>query len=139
MNQNGFEGVLGRVAGFGENLAGLAELQAQLAAVELKQCASKASGPSAAIALALTILGAGCFCLLIGAAYALIEIYGLKPSRAFLAVGFSALVISSTALVLASRAFGKALQSFSRTQEEFNRNSHWIKTVLLHSGRSIPR
>ena len=57
---------------------------------------------------------------------------------ALLTAAVAAVVAAIVAAVSLKRLLG-SLDSFRHSREELARNISWIRTVLVHSGRSIPR
>jgi hypothetical protein len=131
--------VVGNVAEFGENLLTLAELQARLAAMELKQNleAAKVSG-SVVLAGALLAL-VSLPLVLVGIAELLVSELGMRRGYALLGVAITALVIAAVSIGIAGYRLRRTVVGFPITGEEFARNLNWVRTVLLHSGRSTRR
>jgi hypothetical protein len=133
------EGVVNNVAEFGEGLLTLAELQARLAVVELRQnvAAAKAGGSIilAGGALALASLAL----VLVGLAELLVSELGMKRGYALLAVAGAGLVTAGACIALAARHFQGRSIGFPVSGEELARNLNWVKTVLRHSGRPPSR
>jgi uncharacterized membrane protein YqjE len=131
--------VVHNVAEFGENLLTLVELQARLAAIELKQNveAAKITGPVilASVVLALASLPL----LLAGIAELLVSELGMKRGYALLSVVVVALAIAGACIAIAGSRLRRAALGFPVTREEFTRNFNWVRTVLLHSGRATRR
>jgi len=104
------ESVVGSIAGFGNDVANLAELQLRLAALDFKESAGRARLP-------LVLVGAG-----------LVILLGSVP-----------VAIGGLALLVAERFSISSLESFRRSRDELVRNVSWIRTVLVHSGRPVPK
>ena len=129
--------VVTNVAEFAENLLTLAELQARLAAIELKQNvqAVKVGG-------GLMLVGggragiAGLPIALAGIAELLVSVLGMNRGAALLAVAVAAFAIAGTCVAIAAARLRGSDVGFPLTKEEFTRNLNWVRTVLLHSGRS---
>jgi len=100
--------VVTNVAEFGENLLTLAELQARLTVMELKQNVQTAKGTVA------VILGG-----------------------AVLGIAVVALAIAGSTIAIAAIRLRRSVVGFPLTTEEFTRNLNWVRTILLHSGRSV--
>lgn len=112
-------GVVSNVAGFGENLLTLAELQARLAAVEFRQNLEyvKTGG---ALVLAAVILGvSGIPVLLIAVAELLVSELGLKRGFALLSAAAAALVIAGGCIAIAGRWLRRNPLGFPLSNEEF--------------------
>jgi len=128
--------MIGSVAEFGHDALTLAELQARLAALEWNENAAKAKGSVLALAISGILACATLPILLIGIAELLAEF--VRRGYAYLIVtGVMALVIGIVVAVAVSTLRRQGL-GFPRTREELTRNSQWLRTVLMHSGRPIP-
>ncbi len=129
-------GVVTSIAELGENLLSLSELQARLAAAELKQNldAAKAGAP---VLLTGAVIGVASVPLVLaGIAELLVSEMGLKRGYAFLGVAIVSLVIAGICLVLGKNALSRSLVGFPLSSEELTRNLNWVRTIVLHSGRS---
>lgn len=129
--------VIGRVAGLGEDLSALVELQAKLAFLEWDENFRKARGA------ALAIIAAGFFALstipvlLIGLAELLASGWPMPRGYAYLAVAGSALLLAGIGVGVAIAVLRGRQLGFPRTREELTRNWLWVRTVLAHSGRPV--
>ena len=124
------------IAEFGENLLTLAELQARLAAIELKQNveAVKVSG---AVILAGAVLAIAALPIaLAGIAELLVSELGMSRGFALIAVAVAAFAIAGTCVAIALGRLRSADLGFNLSREELARNLNWVRTVLLHSGRA---
>lgn len=132
--RTGGDMVMRGVAGFGESLLTLAELQARLTAIELRQ------NLQAARAGILVTLGsgaamfAGLIVLLIGVAELLSQL-GANRGLAFLGVATFALAAGAGCLALAAARLRSQRLGFPLSYEELARNLNWLRTVLRQSGR----
>jgi hypothetical protein len=127
--------VMRGVAGFGESVITLAELQARLAKIELRQ-----NLEAARAALFLAIGGgvgicSGTIILLAGAAELLVSELGVKRGFALVGVAAFALAAGAGCLALAIMRMGAKQPGFRLSQEELARNLNWFRTVLRQSGR----
>lgn len=131
--------VVGNLADFGDDLLSLAELQARLASIELKQnvAAAKVGGvvmmTGAVLALAALPIA------LAGIAELLVSSLGMDRGFALLAVAVAAFAIAGTCMAIAAARLRGSDLGFPLTREEFTRNLNWVRTVLLYSGRSARR
>ncbi len=127
--------VMYNVASFGENLVGLAELQARLATIELRQNVGtvKAAGPFLLAGMVLVV--ASLPVLLIGIAELLVWELALPRGIALLLVALCGLVIGALSAGIAGISLRKRPLGFPLATEELARNLQWIRTVLKHSGR----
>jgi putative superfamily III holin-X len=131
--------VVSNVAGFGENLLTLAELQARLSAMELRKnlVTAKIGG---AVLLAGSVLAiAGLPVALAGLAELLVSELALKRGYALLIVAAAALVIGGACVASAGVWLRRKRLGFPLSAEELTRNLNWLRTVLRYSGRSPAR
>jgi Putative Actinobacterial Holin-X, holin superfamily III len=127
--------VASNVAGFGENLLNMAELQARMSAIELRQNI-EALRIAAAIGLTGVILALAALPIVFaGIAELLITTLGFGRGSAFLTVGFASIGIGSLCIISAGAWMGRKRLGFPLSAEEFTRNLTWIRTVLRLSGR----
>jgi hypothetical protein len=120
-------------------VATLAELQAKLAALDFKESAERALVPLVvAIGGAVVALG-GVPVLLAGVAVLLAS--ALSVSLGWMLVLISGLAIMTAGAIaaIAGNRLIHAFDSFRRSREELIRNLNWIRTVLVYSGRAVPR
>jgi Putative Actinobacterial Holin-X, holin superfamily III len=131
--------VVSNVAGFGENVLNLTELQAKLAVIELRQnvqAAKSSGGPLlAAVALAL----AGLPVALAGIAELLVSELGIKRGFALLVVSGTVLLVAACCVAIAGIRLRSQRFGFPLSEEELNRNVNWLRAVLRHSGRPAAR
>jgi hypothetical protein len=133
-------GMVGSIADLGGDIANLAELQAKLAALDLKECTGKAMIPVGALAGGLALCLASLPVALIGASELLATAMHLtERGWAYLIVAAIALVVALAVAAVAALRLRKSLDSFQRSREELARNIAWIRTVLLYSGRGTSR
>jgi len=130
------ESVVGNLAEFGNDVASLAELQAKLAVIDLKESAGKAALPAVLAATGLVLLLAGLPVALMGIAGLLVKYAGLSEGWAYLLTGGVVLVLAGALALLGLMRLRQSFTSFRRSQEEFARNLAWIRTVLVYSGRA---
>jgi hypothetical protein len=132
-------GVLGSLSEFGNDVATLVELQAKLAAIDFKESAERATIPLAIVGAGLIVLLGSVPVLLFGIAALLATWLNIAPGWALVLVAVVALAGSGTAVAIGGRKFPPSLVSFRRSRDELNRNLSWLRTVLVLSGRSVPR
>jgi uncharacterized membrane protein YqjE len=128
--------VVTNVAEFGENLLSLAELQARLAAIELKQNLEGVKVGGAVIVAGAALALAALPIALAGIAELLVSQAGMSRGLALIVVAVAALVIAGTGIAIAVARLRGANLGYPLSREEFARNVNWVRTVLLHSGRS---
>jgi len=128
--------VMRGVAGFGENLLTLAELQARLAKIELRQNL-EAARTSVVLALSSALATcSGLIIMLAGLAELMVSELGMKRGYALLIVACSAIAVGAICLVVAATRLRAKRLGFPLSFEELARNFNWLRTVLRHSGRS---
>jgi hypothetical protein len=128
--------VMRGVAGFGESLLTLAELQARLARIEVTQNLEAArAGVFLAVGSGFAIC-AGLILMLAAIAELLVSELGVRRGVALVSVAAFAIAVGAGCLALAtSRLRAKSL-GFPLSREELARNLNWLRTVLRQSGRS---
>jgi len=133
------EGVVGNLTEFGNDVMTLIELQAQLAALDFKEAMSRATIPLILIVAGAALLLASLPVALLGVAWLLATALSIKIGWAALLTAAVTAVVTAIVAVVALRRLLASLESFRHSREELARNIAWIRTVLVHSGRSIPR
>jgi hypothetical protein len=128
--------VVGNIADFGNDIATLAELQAKLTLLDAKDAAAKASMPLISLGAGLALAFASLPVILIGLADLIATSSRLSSGASQLIVGLVALTIAGVAGLIGWKGSAGSLTSFRRSSEELTRNLCWIRTVLVHSGRS---
>ena len=123
------------VAEFTEHLLTLAELQARLAAIEVRQNVDAARVTGSVVLAGATLALASLPVLLIGVAELLA--FGLALSRgvAYVSVAAVTLGIGGACVAIAGSQLRRTAVGLPISREEFARNINWVRTVLLHSGR----
>jgi len=135
-NASGPGDVVSNVASLGEDLLSLGELQARLAAIELKQNIQAVQFGSAVIAGGAVLGMAGLPIALAGIAELLVSYAGLGRGWALIAVAVATFAIAGTCVAMAVARLRSADVGFPMSREELTRNVNWVRTVLLYSGRS---
>jgi len=128
--------VVSNVAGVGEDLLNLAELQARLASIELKHNIQAVQLGVAVILTGAVLALAGLPILLAGIAELLVTYVDMSRGWALIAVAVAAFVIAGTCVAIAVARLRSSDIGFPMSREEFARNLNWVRTVLLYSGRS---
>jgi hypothetical protein len=127
--------MVSNVAGFGENLLTLGELQVRLTAKELVQN-YLAARTAVGVALAgFVIAVASLPIILLGIAELLASELAMKRGYALLSVAGAAILIGGVSLAFAGSWLRRKRLSFSVSGEELTRNLNWVRTVLRYSGR----
>jgi uncharacterized membrane protein YqjE len=131
--------VVGGIAEFGNDIATLVELQAKLAMADLKESVERALVPMVLIVLGLLFLFGALPVLLFGAAELVASALKIRIGWALLLTSGVTFLVAGTVVAVSARRLPASFSSFRRSREEFARNLAWIRTVLLYSGRSLPR
>jgi hypothetical protein len=132
------EGVIGNLAELTGDVATLAELQAQLGLMDLKESAGKAALPAGGVAAAAGLALGAVPVLLFGVAELIVAYGGMRHAWALVLTSVVALALAGLVAWLAGSRLGKSFESFRRSRDELTRNVAWIKTVLAQSGRCPP-
>jgi uncharacterized membrane protein YqjE len=130
------ESLVGGISDFAENVATLLELQAQLAMLDLKECIARATLPLIFVAIGLALMLASLPVILGGLALVLATALNIGIGAALLLTGLVVLVVSGLIAYTAWLRSRPGFDSFRRSREELVRNLSWIRTVVVHSGRS---
>jgi hypothetical protein len=133
------DGIVGEVAGLGDDIATLAELQARLAALDARESGRKAVIPLVAICVAVVLALAAFTVGLLGAADFLARAASIGAGSAMLITASITLGIAVATILVSAFALKVSVAPFRRSTEELARNLAWIRTVFLYSGRAVPR
>ena len=133
--ESGANAVVSNVAGFGEDLLNLAELQTRLTLVEMRQNLNVFKAGGALMATGLIVAVAGLPVGLVGIAELLVSEMGLKRGYALLTVAAIAILIAASCVGMAASWFRRKPLGFPLSGEELARNVNWVRTVLRQSGR----
>ncbi len=132
-------GVVGGIAEFGNDVATLAELQAKLAALDMKDSYERAFVPVVVIVAGVVLAVASLPVLILGIALVLAGAFSLHEGWAMVLVALIVLASSALLAYLYLRKLPHSFEPLRRSREELTRNLAWVRTVLVHSGRSFPR
>ena len=132
-------GVVGSVTELGNDVATLAELQAKLAALDFKESAELAVLPLRVGAAGWAVLLGSIPVLLLGVATLLASWLKINAGWALVLVAVVVMLLAWATVEIAGMKLSRCFQSFRRSREELFRNLSWIRTVLMYSGRSVPR
>jgi putative superfamily III holin-X len=127
--------VVSNVADFGENLLNLAELQARMSAMELRQNLEAVKAVGVVFLIGTVMALAALPVILAGVAELLVTELTFRRGSAFLTVGFSTIGIAAFCVAMASVWIRRKRLGFPLSAEEFNRNLNWVRTVIRLSGR----
>jgi uncharacterized membrane protein YqjE len=130
--------VVSNLAEFGNDFATLAELQAKLAVIDLKETAGRAVVPVGLLVGALVLLLGSVPVLLIGVAELIVRYTSIGHDVALLLTAGGTLALALVIGALAVPRLRKSFENLQRSREELIRNVSWVKTVLTYSGRSAP-
>ena len=133
------QGVVSNIADFGNDIATLVELQAKLAALDARDSLARATTPLILLGLGSVLALGSLPVILIGLADLIAANTKLSAGMAQLIVGLVALVLAGGAAFVGLKGSTSSLESFRRSKEELARNLSWIRTVLVHSGRTAGR
>lgn len=133
------ESVVGSIAGFGNDVANLAELQLRLAALDFKESAGRARLPLVLVGAGLVILLGSVPVAIGGLALLVAERFSISHGWALLLTAGATMLLTGLVVALAGLRLGSSLESFRRSRDELVRNVSWIRTVLVHSGRPVPK
>lgn len=132
--------MVGGLAEFGNDVSTLAELQAKLALLDMKESARRAAVPSALIVVGVALATASLPVALIGVSELVATALQLAHRGwAYLIVAGVTLLIAILIAAVAGSRLGHSFESFQRSRDELTRNIAWLRTVLLHSGRGPAR
>jgi len=131
--------VVGGVAEFGNDITTLIELQAKLAVIDFKEALARATIPMALVVVALALLLAALPVALLGVARLVAVALSIREGWAMLLTAGVVMLAATVTLIVSVRNIPPSFSSFQRSREELARNIAWIRTVLLYSGRHLPR
>jgi len=138
-NNGNSDSVVGSIADLGNDIATLAELQLQLFAADFKDLTARAR-MSVGLLAAGAVVALGSVPVLVGGAGLLLATaLHISNGLGLLLSALAALILSGIALVFAARGLQRSFDALQHSREELQRNVSWIRTVLVHSGRSMPR
>jgi Putative Actinobacterial Holin-X, holin superfamily III len=127
--------VVTSVAEFGENLFTLTELQAKLAAIELRQNVEATRVAGSVIVGGVVLALASLPVALLGIAELFVSELGAKRGFALLGVAAAGIIIGALAIAGVVVTLRRKPLGFPLSAEEFSRNVNWIRSVVTHSGR----
>jgi hypothetical protein len=136
---NGNGTIVGSIADFGNDVATLVELQARLASVDTRESVARATVPLAVAGAGAVVLLASVSVILFGLADLVASALAISPGLARSLTGLVSLTLAGAVLYLSAHELGKSLEPLRRSREELVRNLAWLRTVLVHSGRTFPK
>jgi len=131
--------VVGGIAEFGNDISTLVELQLKLASIDLKESLGQALIPMSVAAGGLLLVVGAIPVAILGLSYLVASAFRLSLGASMLLTSVATLLLAATMTFIAFRNIGPSFSAMRRSREEFERNLNWIRTVLLHSGRSVGR
>jgi len=133
------DSVVGSIAGLGNDVATLGELQWKLFKADLKDLTARARLSIAILAVGVVVVVGSVPVLVAGAGLLLATALNISTGMGLLLSALAAVIISGGALAFAVLGLGRSLDALQHSREEFQRNVAWIRTVLVQSGRTLPR
>jgi len=137
-NGNG-DSVVGSIAGFGNDVANLADLQLKLATLDFKEATAKATLPLSLFAGGLVVLAGSVPVAIAGAGLLIASALGISLGLALLLTAIVVMIAAAASVAFAGLRLGHSFEVFRRSREELVRNISWIRTVLVQSGRTPPK
>ena len=119
------------VAGFVDDLASLAELQAELAAHDFRDALRKSRLPVALTLLGLVLVAGGTPVGLLGAGWLLADVLKIHQGWAMILTAGAAMTVGGVAAILGGRRLGHSFDSFRRSRKQLTLNLAWVRTVLV--------
>lgn len=133
------EGVVGSIAEFSNDVATLAELQLKLVAEDFKEVQAKALLPLSLFLVGLVVLLGSVPVAVGGIALLVAQALSISIGWALLVTALVIMILTGLLAIFAGRRLVASFASFRRSREELVRNINWIRTVLVYSGRAVPR
>ncbi len=127
------------VAEFIDDLASLAELQAQLATADLRDAARKSAVPMVVTTVGLAMMVASFPVALLGTASLLASALRIHQGWAMLVTAGVATVLGGVTASLGGRRLSHSFESFRRSRKQLMLNLSWVRTVLVSSARPHAR
>jgi len=131
--------VVGSIADLGNDVATLAELQLKLASLDFNEAKGRALIPLSLVVVGLVALLSSVPVALGGLALLVAQLLSISLGWAFLLVAGVTMLLAGVIVALAGRRLGASLESFRRSRDELVRNISWVRTVLVLSGRPVPK
>lgn len=121
------------VAEFVDDLASLAELQAELAAADFRVAVRKAAVPIALTVVGLTVVSASVPVALLGAGWLLASALNIDQAWATLLTAGVAMAFAGLVAGLGARQLRHSFESFRRSRSQLSLNLAWVRNVLVTS------
>jgi hypothetical protein len=126
------------VSEFVDDLASLAELQARLAAVDLKDAVRKSAVPIVVCLVGLIVLAASVLVALLGAGWLLASALEIHLGWAMLLTAGAATTLGGVLAGWGGLRLSHGFEYFRRSHKQLLLNLAWIRTVLVTGGSSRP-
>ena len=143
MNTNGQArteqpGVANSFSELTHNVIELAELQAQLFSLDVKEISQNAGISIALVIGSVCVLLGSVPVLLIALALALVELLHWSPAVSYAVAAVVGILISAGIAGAAWTQFRNGMATMKRSREELNRNIAWLKSNLRNRGQGTP-
>jgi len=135
----GGESVVGSIAGFGTDVANLADLQLKLATLDFNEATAKATLPLSLLVGGLVVLLGSVPVAIAGAALLIASALGISLGLTLLLTAIVVMIAAGASVAFAGLRLTRSFEVFRRSREELVRNISWIRTVLVQSGRTPPK
>jgi Putative Actinobacterial Holin-X, holin superfamily III len=126
------------VAEFVDDVASLAELQAKLAAADLRDAARKSAAPIVLTLMGLTVVVASVLVALLGTGWLLASALMIHQGWAMLLTAGAAMALGGLVAALGMLRLSHSFDSFRRSRHQLWRNLAWIRTVLVTRASARP-
>lgn len=126
------------VSDFAHDISTLADLQWQLASVDLKQALRKLTLPAILLVAAIGLILGAIPVMFLGVGYLLVEYTELSVGWACLVAALGGLIVAGLFAAIGYVRLTHSFDVLHRSREELARNFNWIKSVLQHPRRVPP-
>lgn len=127
------------VAEFVDDLTSLSELQARLAAADLRDAARKSAVPAVLTVVGLAVVVASVPVALLGAGWLLASALRIHQGWAMLLTAGAATALGALMVGMGGKWLSHSFESFRRSRKQLMLNLAWIRTVLVTSARPHAR
>lgn len=131
-------GVANSVSELTHNAIELAELQAKLFSLDVKETSQNAGISIGLVIGSVCILLGSVPVLLIALALALVELLDWSPAVSYAVAGLVGILISAGIAAAAWTQFRSGMAMMKRSRDELNRNVAWLKSNLRNRGQASP-
>jgi Putative Actinobacterial Holin-X, holin superfamily III len=126
------------VSEFVDDLASLAELQAKLVAVDLREAVRKSAGPIVLTIVGLTVVAASVLVALLGAGWLLATALKIHQGWAMLLTAGAATALGALLAATGALKLSHGFESFRRSRKQLSLNLAWIRRVLVTTSSARP-